>query len=59
VRKVWEALALFVIIIIVLSIVSDAIQPYMPIIGITAAALILIALVILLFRLVISRRKFW
>ncbi|MCO4274253.1 hypothetical protein NG701_07400 [Pseudarthrobacter sp. HLT3-5] len=58
-RKVWEAVALFIVVIVLIGIVSEAIAPYMPIIGIVSAGLILLSVLILLFRLVYARRKFW
>lgn len=59
VRKVWEAIALFIVAIILISIVSDAVAPLLPIIGIVTAGLVMLAVAILLFRLLYARRKFW
>lgn len=58
-RKAWEVLALFVVVIIATSIISDSIQPFLPIIGIIVGSLIVLAVAILLARLVISKRRFW
>jgi hypothetical protein len=59
VRKVWEALALVVVLIIVISIASETVAQYLPIVGILVAAMIVLAVGILIFRLVFARRKFW
>jgi FtsH-binding integral membrane protein len=59
VRKIWEFLALSVILIIVMGIVSDAVAPYLPIVGMVIASMMVLVVAILLFRLVLARRKFW
>jgi hypothetical protein len=58
VRKIWEAMALFVIAIIFIGIISEAIQPFLPLIGIVVSCLILVTVVIVIVRF-IARRKSW
>jgi hypothetical protein len=58
-RKAWEVLALFIVVIIIVGVVNDAIQPFLPIIGIIVSAMIVLTVAILLTRLAISRKRFW
>lgn len=57
-KKVWEAMALFIVLIIFINIVSTALEPFLPLIGIVVSFLIVMTVVVLGIRL-INKRKFW
>lgn len=58
-RKAWEVLALFIVVIVIVGVVNDAIQPFLPIIGIVVSSMIVVTVAVLLTRLVIARKRFW
>jgi hypothetical protein len=58
-KKVWEAIALLIVILILISIAQDAVRPFLPIVGIVVGVMIVVAVGVLLYRLVFSSRKFW
>jgi hypothetical protein len=58
-RKAWEVLALFVIVIVIVGVVNDAIQPFLPMIGIIVSAMIVLTVAVLLIRLAVQKKRFW
>lgn len=58
-RKAWEVLVLFIVVIIIVSVVDEAIRPFLPIIGVVVSAMIIAIVGIVLARLAISRNRFW
>lgn len=58
-HKIWEFLALIVVLSIVIGVVSATVEPYLPIIGIIIAAMIVLTVAVVLVRLAFLRRKFW
>ena len=54
-RKAWEALFLFAIFLFALHMVMAAIKPFLPLLGFA----IVVMLTIALWRIIVSRRKFW
>jgi hypothetical protein len=57
-RKIWEAMALFVIGIIFVGIISEAIKPFLPLIGLVVSFLLVGTVVVMVVRF-IARRKSW
>jgi hypothetical protein len=57
-RKIWEAMALFVIGIIFVGIISEAIKPFLPLIGLVVSFLLVGTVVVVVIRF-IARRKSW
>ena len=51
-RKVWEALALLVVVVIAANIIIASVTPYLPVLGL----IVILVIGIALFRLVILRR---
>lgn len=51
-RKGWEAVALFVVLLVVINVVATSIEPFLPIIGLVVSGLIVYVIV----RFAIRRR---
>jgi hypothetical protein len=54
-KKVWEALFLFVVIMVVANVVVASIRPFMPLLGLMVVLVIIGGLI----HVVFIRKKFW
>lgn len=54
-KKVWEALLLLIIVIVMINIIAASITPYLPLLGLVCVAILGTGFAWLIF----SRRKFW
>ncbi|MFM9793286.1 hypothetical protein [Streptomyces turgidiscabies] len=54
-KKVWESIALLVVLVVVVHLALASIQPWLPVLGIVVLGIITAALI----RLVFFRKWFW
>lgn len=53
--KAWSLLVFVVVAVILINVAIEAVKPFLPLVGLVVAILLIVAI----FRLLISRRKPW
>jgi hypothetical protein len=57
--KLWQFIGGIIVLFILINIAVESIQPFLPLVGIVLAIAIVVAVLVGLTKLVVSKHRFW